>query len=75
MKPMPSQNFVARHVGRDRRREAFADQFVDGVLLQRQFQQHGVVLQKVKAVAGDFRAAVEIDQIQLFRQAPRDRAA
>ena len=65
---MPLQNFVAGQVGRNRRREAFAHQLVDGVLLQRQFQQHGVVLQKVKSVPGDFRSRFEIDQIQFLGQ-------
>ena len=62
------QNFVAGQIGRDRRREAFADQQVDGIALQRQFEQHGVVLEKVKAVAGDFRARFEIDQIEPLGQ-------
>ena len=32
--------------------------------MQGQFQQHGVVLQEVKAVTGHFRPAFEIHQIQ-----------
>ena len=41
---------------------------LDGVLLQGQFQQHGLVFEEVKAVAGHVGAAFEIDQIELFGQ-------
>ncbi len=36
------------------------------VLLQGQLQQHGLVLEKVKAVAGNAGAAVEVDQVVLL---------
>ena len=44
------------------------DQQIDGIALQRQFEQHGVVLEKIKAVPGDFRPAFEIDQVELLAQ-------
>ena len=62
------QDFVAGQVGRDRRRETFADQQVDGVALQGQVEQHGVVLEEVEAVAGDLRPGLEIDQVELLAQ-------
>ena len=40
----PLQDFVARQVRRNRGRKTLAAQHVQGVSLQRQFQQHGVVL-------------------------------
>ncbi len=56
------QNLIACQVGRDRGREAFPHQQLEGIALQGQFQQHGVVLQKVKAMSGDFGAGFEIDE-------------
>ena len=71
---MPLQDVAAGQVGRDRRREALAHEQLDRVLLQRQLQQHGVVLQEVEAVAGDAGAAFEIDQVVLLGQLRRGRA-
>ena len=68
------QDLAAGQVGRDRRREAFLHQQVDRVLLQRQFQQHRFVLQEVEAVAGDARAAFEVDQVVLLAELRRGRA-
>ena len=62
------QHVAAGQVGRDHRREAFANQEVHRVLLQREFQQRGFVLQEVEAVAGDAGAAFEIDQVVLLGQ-------
>ena len=69
------QDFVAGQVGRDRRREAFADQQVDRVVLQGQFQQHGVVLEKVEAVPGDLGARLRNRTGPASRPARRGRAA
>ena len=60
------QHVAAGQVGRDHRREAFAHEQLDRVLLQRQLQQHGLVLQEVKPVAGDAGAAFEIDEVVLL---------
>ncbi len=49
-------------------REALASEHLDRVALQGQFQQHGLVLEEVEAVAGDAGPALEIDQIELFGQ-------
>ena len=62
------QDLVAGQVGRDRRREALLHQHVERVALQGQFQQHGLVLEEVEAVAGDLGAAFEVDQIELLGQ-------
>ncbi len=62
------QDFVSRQVGRNRRRELFRDQQLEGISLQRQFQQHGVVEQEIKAMAGDLGAPFEIEQLQPLAQ-------
>ena len=71
----PLEDLVAGQVGRDHRREALRHQHFQGVPLQRQFQQHGFVLQEVESVPGRARPAFEIDQVQLLAQAPRGPAA
>ena len=43
-------------------------QHVERVALQGQFQQHGVVLEEVEAVAGDAGPALEVDQVELLGQ-------
>ena len=68
MKPVPCSTSFAGQVGRDHRREAFREQHVQRVTLQASSKQHGVVLEKVKAVAGDAGAALEVDQVELFAQ-------
>ena len=62
------EHVAAGQVGRDHRREAFAHQQLDRVLLQRELQQRGFVLEEVEAVAGDAGAAFEIDQVVLLGQ-------
>ena len=62
------QDLVLRQVGRDGRREALGQQQVESVSLQRQLQQHGLVLQKVKAVAGDPGPRLEVDQVERLGQ-------
>ena len=49
-------------------REAVADQFVDGELLQRQIEEHGLVLQEVEAVPRGACPALQVDQVELFAQ-------
>ena len=44
------------------------DQQLDRVLLQRELQQHGFVLEEVEAVPGDAGAAFEVDQVELLAE-------
>ena len=41
-----------------------ADQLPDRELLERQVQEHGVVLEEVEAVPGDLAAGLEVDQVE-----------
>ena len=50
-------------------------QHVDGVALQGQLQQHGLVLEEVEAVAGHAGAGLEIHQVELLGQFARGPAA
>ena len=45
-----------------------AMQHVQGVALQGQFQQHGLVLEEVEAVPGHAGAALEVDQVELLAE-------
>ena len=55
---------VAGQVGRDDRREPPGHQLPHRELLERQVEEHRVVLEEVEAVPGDLAAALEVDQVE-----------
>ncbi len=65
---MPASTSFRARSGVVMRRKTLAHQHVDRVSLQRQLQQHGVVLEEVEAVPGHVGARLEIHQIELFGQ-------
>ena len=68
MKPMPCRISLRARSGVIVGVKPSRHQQVERVLLQGQFQQHGFVLEKVKAVPGHLGAAFEIDQVELLAQ-------
>ena len=62
------QDLVAGQVGRGHGREALLEQHIQGITLQGQIQQHGVVLEEVEAVPCHAGPALEVDQVELLRQ-------
>ena len=66
--PDPLEDLVAGQVGRDDGREAVADELLDGELLERQVQEHGIVLEEVEAGPADLAARLEVDQVEVLAQ-------
>ena len=62
--PDPLQDLIAGQVGSDDGREPGRDQFSEGELLEGQVQEHGVVLEEIKAGAADLAAGLEVDQVE-----------
>ena len=64
---------LARQVGRREGRVAGAHHGVEREALERQIEQHRLVLQEVELLPGDLRARLEVDQRELLARARRDR--
>ena len=60
------EDHVPREIGRGHHREALAEQDLDRIPLQREFEEHGVVHEKVEAVAGHLRPCLEVEELQLL---------
>ena len=65
---MPSRTFVAGQIGGYHGREAFAQQHLQGVTRQGQFEQDGLVLEEIEAVAGHPGPRLEVDQAEPLAQ-------
>ena len=60
----PLQDFIPSEVRRREQREPLAEQFLDRVLNEGQFQQDGLVLEVIKPMPGHLRPRRQIKQIE-----------